>query len=134
LSHTEEDLLDFEAPLNEGDEYSPDHYWAEEEYCRFEAMMEELKYMIWEEKTYGAIWDEADRLAEEDYYQQIAEEQAWEDHLNPIQAFEKQKMLELEVFGSYPDSHDRYTWYGLQAEEAADEFGPEPRNEDECNY
>ena len=58
----------------------------------------------------------------------------WEDNLNPIQAFEKQKMLELEVFGSYPDSHDRYEYYGLQAEEMADEFGPEPKNEDECKY
>ena len=38
---------------------------SQEEYCRFESMMGEIKQDIYEHKTYGAIWEAADQLAEE---------------------------------------------------------------------
>lgn len=134
----EEDLLDIDNPLNEGDEYSIDHYLSEEQYCDFEAMMSEMRHDIYNLTRFGHEDGPeayaAECFAEEQLEQEIAEEYAWEDHLNPIQAFEKQKTWELEILGSYPDSHDRYEYYGLQAEETADEFGPEPRSEAECQY
>lgn len=38
---------------------------SDEEYCRFESFMDQIKQDIYEQKTYGAIWDAADQLAEE---------------------------------------------------------------------
>ena len=126
---------------HEDSHYEIDYYLADWEYALFECMMDQLKHDVYNLLHFG---DEngpeayaAEVYAEEELRRELAEEaedQAWDDHLNPIQAFERQKMWELEVLGSYPDSHDRYEYYGLQAEELADEFGPEPKNEDECKY
>ncbi len=135
-----EDLVDIDNPLDAGDEYSPEHEMFEEQYCQFEYYMEQLKHDAYNFHHFGhedgpeayAAELYGDKLLEQEILEK--EEQERHDHLNPVQAFEKQKMLELEVFGSYPDSHDRYEYYGLQAEEMADEFGPEPRNEEECKY
>ncbi len=136
-----EDLVDISNPLNEGDEYSPEHEFFEEQYYQFECYMEQLKHDAYNFHHFGHE-DGPEAYAAELYgdellAKELAEEadaSAWEDHLNPIQAFEKQKMLELEVFGSYPDSYDRYEYYGLQAEEAADEYGPQPQSEEEWKY
>ena len=132
-----EDWVDYSNPLNEGDEYSPEHEQFEEQYCEFEYYMEQLKHDVYNFHHYGHE-DGPEAAAAELYGEQLLEQELREkeeqeqfDRLNPVQAFEKQKMLELEVFGSYPDSHDRYEYYGLQSEEAADEFGPEPKNEEE---
>lgn len=121
--------------------YEIDEFLAEEDYCQFDYFWERLKHDMYNYNHFGhedgPVAYAAELYAEELLEKELAEEaeeRAWEDHLNPIPAFERQKMLELEVFGSYPDSHDRYEYYGLQAEEMADEFGPEPQNEDECKY
>lgn len=37
--------------------------YADEEYCRFESFMGQIKQDIYDQKTYGAIWDAADQLA-----------------------------------------------------------------------
>lgn len=109
-----------------------------EQYCQFEAAMEELKHDVYNLLHFG---DEngpdayaAELLAEAELMKEAEEreDEEWHDHLNPVQAFEKQKMWELEFLGSYPDSYDRYEWYALRDQEIADEFGPEPQNEDEC--
>lgn len=135
-----EDLVDIDNPLNAGDEYSPEHEIFEEQYAQFESYMEQLKNDVYNYTHFGHE-DGPEAYAAELYGEELLEQELREqeeqeqyDRLNPIQAFEKQKMLELEVFGSYPDSHDRYEYYGLQAEEMADEFGPEPKNEEEWKY
>ena len=135
-----EDLVDIDNPINAGDEYSPEHEAFEEQYCEFEYYMEQLKHDVYNFYHFGHE-DGPEAYAAELYGEELLEQEIREkeeqeqyDRLNPIQAFERQKMFELEYLGSYPDSHDRYEYYGLKAEEAADEFGPEPQSEEEWKY
>jgi hypothetical protein len=134
----EEDFVDPEFDNEFGDYDYVGEYLIEEQYGEFESMMEQLKHDVYNMVHFGhedgpAAYA-AELLAEEQLEQEIAEEYAWEDHLNPIQAFEKLKTFELEELGMYPDSHDRYEWFDLRSEALVDEFGPEPRSDDECTY
>lgn len=139
MVHEEEDLIPpYECEADAYDHFA-EYEWMEQ-YCEFEAMMEQLKHDVYNMLHFGHEDGPeayaAELYAEEQLMQEARErdEQWWDDHLNPIQAFEKQKTFEFEVYGIYPDSKDRYEYYELQAEEAADEFGPEPQNEDECKF
>lgn len=116
---TTDDWLDF-VPLNVGDQYDIDEYWAEEQYCQFEGYMEELKQMIWEEKTYGALWESADELAEIEYYMELEEEQKFLDN-NPVIKLRRyfDEMMEM---GMYPDKHDCWEGIDLETREAIDQM------------
>ena len=49
----EEDLVNIDEPLNPGDEYSPDDYWAELSYCEFESHWDQMKHDIYNFNHYG---------------------------------------------------------------------------------
>jgi hypothetical protein len=78
---SEEDLVDINAPLSEGDEYSPDDYWddywAEISYCEFDAMMEQLKHDVYNMVHFGHEDGPeayaAECLAEEELEQEMGE-------------------------------------------------------------
>jgi hypothetical protein len=59
-----EDLIDPEFET-EFSHYELDEYLAMESYMEFEKMMAMIQQEIYDYNEYGAIWEEADRLAEE---------------------------------------------------------------------
>lgn len=136
----EEDLVDIDSPLSEGDEYSPDDYWAELQYCEFDAYYSQLKNDMYNFYHYGhedgpvayAAECYAEELLEQEIAEGLARNEAWERHLNPIQAFEAHhEMLERE-YGIIEDKAV-YEWLDLQAEDRVDDEAPVP-SEDQCQY
>jgi hypothetical protein len=60
-----EDLIDPEFET-EFSHYEWDYYLADLEYLAFENMIGMIQQEIYDYNKYGAIWEEADRLAEEE--------------------------------------------------------------------
>lgn len=69
-----EELIDLDNAFNEGDEYSPDHYWMDIEYGLFECMMEQLKHDVYNMIHFGdpdgPVAYAAELLAEEEMMQE----------------------------------------------------------------
>lgn len=57
--------VEFDDPFGSYDYVS--EYLEFLQYCSFESFMDQLKYDIWEQNTYGHIWEEADLLAEKEW-------------------------------------------------------------------